>query len=58
MEQAAEQWNEALGSILAKDLDELKAEFADRAVAGPDEAAGATDGADRADGVDGTDRTR
>ncbi|WP_406252477.1 hypothetical protein OH786_12735 [Streptomyces atratus] len=39
VEEAAERWNEVLGRVLAKDLDELRAELAERAVADPGEAA-------------------
>ncbi|MFB8035676.1 hypothetical protein ACFC5Z_22570 [Streptomyces sp. NPDC056004] len=45
VERAAGQWNEALGQILAKGPDELRAELAGHLVAGPD------------DGADGTERT-
>lgn len=46
VERAAGQWNEALGQILAKGPDELRAEPAGHLVTGPD-----------GDGADGTERT-
>ncbi|MFG3239060.1 hypothetical protein [Streptomyces sp. NPDC048157] len=39
VEEAAGRWNEALGRFLTKDLDELRAELTESAVARPDEAA-------------------
>ncbi|WP_413752899.1 hypothetical protein NRF20_18050 [Streptomyces sp. R-74717] len=39
-EQAAAQWNETLGRVLAQDLDELRAEPADHVVRDPDDEAG------------------
>ncbi|MFD4942532.1 hypothetical protein ACFWNT_08325 [Streptomyces sp. NPDC058409] len=40
VEQAAVQWNETLGRILAQDLDELRAEPADHVARDPDDEAG------------------
>ncbi|MGW2085562.1 hypothetical protein [Streptomyces sp. NPDC001880] len=47
VEQAARQWNEALGQILAKGPEELRAELADHFVAGPDGSDATTDGTER-----------
>ncbi|MFD7619930.1 hypothetical protein [Streptomyces sp. NPDC059802] len=44
VEEAARRWNETLGRILAKDLDEPRAEPADSLVTDPGEATGAADG--------------